>query len=57
MLVFLFILIVKLEMATYTKKAIARLAREFGGRMDILEDRLNLFDQKLETIIAFANEE
>jgi hypothetical protein len=44
-------------MATYTKKAIARLAREFMGRMDLLEDRLNSFDQKMETIIAFTNEE
>eukprot|EP00026_Physarum_polycephalum_P000121 Phypoly_transcript_00121.p1 GENE.Phypoly_transcript_00121~~Phypoly_transcript_00121.p1 ORF type:complete len:2101 (+),score=228.03 Phypoly_transcript_00121:347-6649(+) len=45
------------EMATYTKKAIARLAREFVGRMDLMEDRLNSFDQKIETIIAFTNEE
>jgi hypothetical protein len=44
-------------MATYTKKAIARLAREFVVRMDLLEDKLNLYDQKLETIIAVTNEE
>lgn len=45
------------EMASYTKKAMARLAREFVGRLDLLEDKLNLFDQKVEAIIAYSTDE